>query len=328
MKIKNVHIVIFPNLLSSSITLPIEMLHAGLASSQIENKIHNISVHYISDKGCDISLHENFKIKADSSANSASYADLIIVPGIWRNPKPIIKNCSNILSYLLNQWENGATIVAVGTGVCLLAESGLLDGLAATTHWHYSKQFKKDYPKVNLKTEFFITQSNRIYCAASLNALADVMVHLVSRLYGKKAAKNVQRNFSHEIRRPYEEQRYLDGAVDRHPDELISDIQSWLKENIKEDIDLNRLAAYFSISPRTLTRRFKNSTGISTKKYIQGVRLEMAKDLLAKTNLTVHEISVAAGYESQAYLSKVFKQHFDLSPTEYRQMVRKKLFTL
>ncbi|WP_217277166.1 hypothetical protein [Photorhabdus heterorhabditis] len=91
MKIKNVHIVIFPNLLTSSITLPIEMLHAGLASSQIENKSNNISINYISDKGYDISLHENFKIKPDSSANSAPYADLIIVPSIWRNPRPIIK---------------------------------------------------------------------------------------------------------------------------------------------------------------------------------------------------------------------------------------------
>ncbi len=38
--------------------------------------------------------------------------------------------------------------------------------------------------------------------------------------------------FSHEIRKPYEEQRYLEGAVDRHADELIAQIQFWLHTNL------------------------------------------------------------------------------------------------
>ena len=52
---------------------------------------------------------------------------------------------------------------------------------------------------VELKPDFFITQSDRIYCAASLNALADIIVHIISQTYGRAAAQNVERNFSHEI---------------------------------------------------------------------------------------------------------------------------------
>ena len=62
---------------------------------------------------------------------------------------------------------------------------------------------KRDYPKVQLKPDFFITQSERMYTVASLNAPADVIVHIISQYYGREAAQHVERNFSHEIRKPY-----------------------------------------------------------------------------------------------------------------------------
>mgnify|MGYP002700862799 CR=1 FL=1 len=113
-----------------------------------------------------------------------------------------------------------------------------------------------------MKPDFFITQSERIYCAASLNALADIIVHFISQTYGRAAAQNVERNFSHEIRKPYEEQRYLEGAVDRHADELIAQIQFWLRTNLNSELGLTELAQQFGLSQRTFSRRFKLATGM------------------------------------------------------------------
>jgi transcriptional regulator GlxA family with amidase domain len=96
-----------------------------------------------------------------------------------------------LITWLKKCWQQGSTLIGVGTGVCFLAESGLLDNHSATTHWHYVEQFKRDYPKVDLKPDFFITQSDRIYCAASLNALADIIVHIIEQTYGRAAAQNV-----------------------------------------------------------------------------------------------------------------------------------------
>ena len=163
-----------------------------------------------------------------------------------------------MISWLKNMWLDGTTLIGGGTGVCFIAESGVLDNHPATTHWHYVEQFKRAYPKVKLKPDFFITQSERMYCAASLNALADIVVHIIHQTYGEEAAQHVERNFSHEIRKPYEDQRYLEGAVDRHPDELITQIQFWMRTNLSTTISLNQLADDFSISQRTLTRRFKS----------------------------------------------------------------------
>jgi transcriptional regulator GlxA family with amidase domain len=220
----------------------------------------------------------------------------------------------------------GSHIIGVGTGNCLLAEAGLLDGHPATTHWHYAKQFSQDYPNVSLKPDFFITQSERMYTVASLNALADVIVHIISQYYGKEAAQHVERNFSHEIRKPYEDQRYLAGAVNRHADELIAQIQFWLKTNLSSELDLQEVAAQFSLSYRTFTRRFRLATNQSPIEYWQQLRVEGAKELLASSNLSIQEVALEVGYNDQGHLTRVFKKVLSQTPSEYRKVVRRKLF--
>jgi transcriptional regulator GlxA family with amidase domain len=104
-------------------------------------------------------------------------------------------------------------ISAVDTGTCFLAEAGLLDDKPATTHWHYFDQFQRDYPRVKLKRQYFITQATNLNCSASVNAMADLTVHFVKRIYGQGIASFVKRNFSHEIRRSYEKTSYVEGST-------------------------------------------------------------------------------------------------------------------
>ena len=218
---------------------------------------------------------------------------------------------NGLVNWLDQSWQDSSQVIGVGTGNCLLAQAGLLDGHPATTHWHYVDQFKRDYPKVALKPDFFITQSERIYCAASLNALADIIVHLINQHYGRAAAQNVERNFSHEIRKPYEDQRYLEGAVDKHPDELIAQIQFWLRTNLSTDLSLEELASQFGLSQRSFTRRFKAATGVRATQYWQQLRIETAKELLASSNLTIQEIADQVGYQDQGHLARLFKLHLN-----------------
>jgi transcriptional regulator GlxA family with amidase domain len=140
----------------------------------------------------------------------AASNDIVYLPGLWRNPRPVVRRHPQLLAWLREQYQNGALISAVGTGCCFLAEAGLLDGKAATTHWHYFDQFQKDYPKVMLKRQHFITRAGSLYCAASVNSLADLTVHFIQRLYGKAIASHVERHFSHEIRRAYESSGFFD----------------------------------------------------------------------------------------------------------------------
>lgn len=336
-----VTLAIYPHVLATGVTLPLEMLLAGEAfAKRYDKNVATLRTQLLSEEVseiksragitmlADIALNDtNSKCKAKIAVKKEQAPDIIIVPSLWRNPRPVIKNHPKLVEWLKQCWQEGSTLIAVGTGVCFLAESGLLDNHSATTHWHYVAQFQRDYPQVDLKPDFFITQSERIYCAASLNALADIVVHIIDQHYGKAAAQNVERNFSHEIRKPYEEQRYLEGAVDRHADELIAQIQFWLRTNLNADLGLEELAIQFGLSQRSFTRRFKAATGLRATQYWQQLRIETAKDLLSSSNLTIQEIADQVGYQDQGHLTRLFKKHLNQTPKDYRAMVRRKLFS-
>lgn len=321
-------LLIYEQVLATSLTLPIEMLRAGEAFALKKNaNALSLNIQLVSTHKEPIPSRAGIILMPDCDINNALNSDIIIVPSMWRNPRPVVRKHQALVSWLHSQWSAKSTIIGVGTGVCLLAASGILDNHPATTHWHYVEQFKRDYPNVKLKPDFFITQSEGIYCAASLNALADIVVHLLEQTYGIEAAHHVERNFSHEIRKPYEQQRYLEGAVDKHPDELIAQIQFWMRTNLNSEDNLSNIAAQFNISLRSLSRRFKAATGESAIQYWQKVRIEMAKDLLTSSNLSIQEIAFQVGYQDQGHLTRTFKKILQLTPKSYRSMVRKKLFS-
>ncbi|MEM5551817.1 helix-turn-helix domain-containing protein [Pseudoalteromonas sp. NEC-BIFX-2020_002] len=324
-----ISILVYQHLLITSLTLPIEMLRAGeaFAKSHLQSiPFRPLTINLIAENTQPIKNRSGLAILPDDTHLTAPHSDLIIVPGIWRNPRPVVRANNQLVKWLGASWQNGSSIIGVGTGNCLIAEAELLNGHPATTHWHYAEQFKRDYPLVLLKPDFFITQSERLYCVASLNALADVIVHVISQYYGQAAAQHVERNFSHEIRKPYEEQRYLEGAVDRHPDELIAQIQFWLKNNVSTEQSLNDVAQLFGLSYRTFTRRFRSATNQSPIEYWQQLRVQTAKELLACSNLSIQEVALEVGYNDQGHLTRVFKKVLSQTPSEYRKVVRRKLF--
>ena len=324
----HVALVLYNHMLSTSVSLPIEMLRAGEAFALRKNKkVKRLAIEMVGETMVPVVTRALIKLQPDVNVERAHQPDFIFIPSLWRNPRPLLKKYPKLIKWLANTWAQGATLVGGGTGVCFMAESGVLDNHPATTHWHYAEQFKRDYPKVSLKPDFFITQSDRMYCAASLNALADIVVHIIHQTYGEEAAQHVERNFSHEIRKPYEEQRYLEGAADKHADELITQIQFWMRTNLSSNFTLVNVAEEFNISQRTFTRRFKAATGVKPSSYWQKLRLESAQDLLSSSNLSIQEIAFQVGFPDQANLTRLFKKTLKLTPRDYRATVRKKLFT-
>ncbi|WP_286233752.1 GlxA family transcriptional regulator [Thalassotalea sediminis] len=323
-----VALILYDHMLATSVSLPVEMLRAGEAAGLQQNKeAPRLIIEMVAEHQKPVTTRALIKLVPDVAVAKARQPDFAFIPSLWRNPRPLLKRLPNLITWLNDIWQQGSTVIGGGTGVCFMAEAGLLNNRPATTHWHYVEQFKRDYPQVHLKPDFFITQSDRIYCAASLNALADIIVHIIAQVYGKVAAQTVERNFSHEIRKPYEEQRYLEGAADRHSDELISQIQFWMQTNISSDASLATIAEQFEISVRSLTRRFKQANGISAYKYWQQLKLEVAKDLLTSSNLSIQEVAFQVGFQDQSHFTRLFKKNMASTPKDYRVIAKKKLFS-
>lgn len=315
-------------MLSTSLSLPTEMLRAAEATSlSAGNRDIRLDISTASTSAEAVTTLSGLKLQPDHQISELGICDQIYLPAIWRNPRPLIRGNPELLNWLRLQYEAGATISAVGTGCCFMAEAGLLDGKPATTHWHYFDQFQQDYPKVLLKRQYFITQAGNLYCTASVNALAELTVHFIQRLFGRPIASHVERHFFHEIRRPYETSSFDNKRSQQHPDEDIIQIQIWLQDNHSKNIALPQVAAQFDMSVRNLNRRFKAATDKSPLQFLQGIRIESAKDLLQTSNLSISEIAYKSGYQDVSHFTKRFKKLMSTTPSDYRATVRAKLFS-
>ena len=318
---------LYRDALATSVTLPMEILQAASQMARASSRSGaQVRMLLAAPEKKPYTLASGLTIEPDCAYTELPPLDLLLLPAIWRNPLPTINAMRETLGLIVEIAASGTRICSVGTGSCLLAEAGLLKGQPATTHWNYFDQFARRYPDVWLKTRHLITQSGNIYCEGSVNSIADLMVHITEEWYGSHIARAVENQFSPEIRRSFRAAAYQGEADSSHHDETIIEAQQWLQEHVGKTATMAQLAAHLELTPRTLNRRFRQATGLSPQAYLQGLRINLAKELLKHSNLGIAEISWQLGLQDASYFSPLFRRHCSMSPLRYREVVRGKLF--
>ncbi|WP_426416919.1 GlxA family transcriptional regulator [Aestuariirhabdus sp. LZHN29] len=324
-----VTVVAIEHMLGTSVSLPMEMLHAADSYRHLSRTPHTeLAINVAAVTTSAIEMAGGLRILPDTTIDQVARCDLVLVPALWRNPVPILRANEVLIQWLKTLHKKGAVLCVAGTGVCLVAESGLLDNQPATTHWYYFDRFENRYPRVHLQRDHFITEANRIYCAGSVNSVADLMVHIIEMLYDRDIASRVEQQFSREIRKSYDQIYYSFSDARNHPDEAIIRVQQWLQDNHHKVLNSAQMAAQADMSLRTFNRRFRAATGLSAHQYLLRLRIEAAKELLRQTDLGIHAISEACGFNDDAYFARSFKRQERMTPSDFRRSVRSKLFSL
>ena len=319
-----------PQMLATSTSNAYELLFAAgqIAKTYAEFRDNKLELIKVADERNRMPLSSGLSMLADECFSEQSRFDMVYLPALWRNPRPIVKNNPTLIDWIRTQYEHGAIINATGTGVCFLAEAGLLDNKPATTHWHYFEQFARDYPNVQLKRQHFITNAERLYCAASINALTDLTLHHVHRFFNKSVSDHLSRHFSHEVRQPFDQLNFSAENNSNHPDEVILQAQLWMQNNCNRTLlSINQVAAFFGMSQRNFGRRFKLATNLTPVQYLQSYRIKLARELLQNSNLSIKEIAYRVGYIDVSYFTKLFKDLSSITPKQYRTSIRAKLFS-
>lgn len=321
----NIALLTLPNAMASSLSLPLEMLNA--VSDQLKvSKQTPARTRLIGLSQAAVRCAGGLALQPEGTIDDDRHYQLIILPTRWRHPLKGVNHETALFEWLRRQYRAGATLCTVGTGSYLLAEAGLLTGQPATTHWHYFDDFAQRYPEVQLMRNYLITEAERLYCAGSVNSIADLIVHIIGELWGTTIAYRVERQFSPEIRRPFHSHAYRVGQTDLHRDEAIANTQSYIGKHFGQPLKISILAAESGLSERSFQRRFRAATGQSALDYLNNLRLSTARELLQQSNLAVTEIAQTVGINEPSYFSRLFKRQYKDSPAEYRKKVRAKLF--
>ena len=324
----NLTLVLCDNMLVSSSTLAAEIFNFASAMARASSRqAGEVTIRRVSTDDFPVQTSSGFELSPTHSLEDRFQSDLVHLPALWRNPRPIVKRARALTPWLRRQHQLNSSFTAVGTGVCFLAEAGLLEDKSATTHWHYFDQLQKSYPNLKLQRQHFTTQTGNIYCAASINAMAELIVYQVERIFGRVIARQAQRNFFHEIRNLSEAVSYSDSRELKLSDELIVQAKIWMQDNLSKHSLLSYLPEKLGVQKRTLNRRFKIATGKTPGEYLNEVRMNFACDLLKNTDLSILEIASFSGFSDNSWFSARFKQWSGSTPKAYRSSVRAKTFS-
>ncbi|WP_417779216.1 GlxA family transcriptional regulator [Stutzerimonas xanthomarina] len=275
----------------------------------------------VSPDGRSVSTFSGPRIEVDSALDDA---DAVILPAFWGDFDAINQRYPQVSHWLQERHAAGSAICGEASGAFWMAEAGLLDGREGTTHWRFAQEFVARFPRVLFTQEKHLTDSDNLYCAGGTTSACDLYIHLVERFCGAHIAQGMARDILFEVRRNYSPGRIGFGGQKLHLDTRVLQIQEWLEEHFAEKFRFEDVARDHGMSIRNFMRRFQTATGDKPLHYLQRLRIETAKNLLSTTRKSIKTISYEVGYDDASFFARLFRQHTELSPNQYRQQYRHK----
>lgn len=321
---KRITILATPDTIATSVLGPMDIFsQAGILWNYIQGLPLTpfFQVEIVSEDGQPVKCLNDVYMTPHRAIDAVERTDLIFISSIT-DVERAISHGAQTLDWLKYHFQRGASIASVCTGAFLLAETGLLDGKTATTHWGFVDLFRQMYPRVNLKPRRLITDEGTLYCAGALAAGLDLSIYLVEKYCGHKVAVQCSKALVQDMGRNSQAPYSVFQFQKNHADETIKLSQKWIEDHYTHDVDLNQVARSHGMSRRTFERRFKRATGDTPLLYLQRTRVEAAKRLIENGNNTIDEIGYQLGYENSGHFREVFRKHTGLLPTEYQRHFR------
>jgi transcriptional regulator GlxA family with amidase domain len=256
--------------------------------------------------------------------NDHPTAEIVILPELWLAPDEDLKGrYPGLMDWIRQCFRDGASIYSACSGAIMLAETGLLDGRKATSHWGYQNLFRTSYPNVRFEPEpnlCFADPSGRIVTAGGTSSWHDLAIHIISRHCSTGEALRIAKVYL--LKLHSEGQLPFETLVRHvpHADAVVRSCELWLGDHFREAEPVARVVAHAGIPERTVKRRFKAATGTTLMDYVQNLRIEEAKRQLETSKTAFDKIAAEVGYENLGFFRRLFKRRTGLTPSNYRKM--------
>jgi Transcriptional regulator containing an amidase domain and an AraC-type DNA-binding HTH domain len=242
-------------------------------------------------------------------------SDTVIVPGVY---SALDFADEDVFHALRRASAENARLASICTGACILAASGILQGLRATTHWELADALASAYPDIKVEPDILFVDNGRILTSAGLASGIDLCLHIIRKDLGENAASALAEFFVVPLEREGRHAQLIRRGTPES-DESLTGLQLWLLENIHLNHTLESISRHACMSPRTLNRKFQEQTGMAPMLWLNQKRIRRAQALLESTSMPVEQIAGATGYGSASAFRAGFKRSVGISPMGWRK---------
>ncbi|NDK88097.1 helix-turn-helix domain-containing protein [Gordonia desulfuricans] len=316
--VQSVVVLLLPPIVGFDASIPPLLL--GEACDDIGERLYDVTTVGLSTGA--VATTSGYGWVAEAGLEAIADADTVIVPGTRFPPARSDGILSDDVAAALASRRPDARLVSICTGAFVLGAAGVLDGRRATTHWRYADDFRRLYPDVDLDESVLFVDDGDVLTSAGLAAGIDLCLHIIRRDHGAAVANRVAR---HCVVPPWREggqAQFIEHRLPVEADRSTAPTQQWALSCLAEPLTVDRLAAHARMSSRTFIRRFRAETGRAPGAWLRERRLDLARQLLETTDLSVEVIAARSGLGSADNLRHHLRTELGMAPSAYRRTFR------
>jgi transcriptional regulator GlxA family with amidase domain len=224
-----------------------------------------------------------------------------------------------LVGWIRDVAPNVRRVCSVCTGTFVLAAAGLLSGRRATTHWGSCGLLSQKHPDVSVEIDPVFVHDSGIWTSAGVTAGIDLALSLLENDCGHREAMRVAQRMVVFLKRPGGQAQFsVPLQLQSSEDKMFEQTLSWIQDNLRHDLRVERLAEKAGMTPRTFARIFRQKTGKSPGKAVEEFRVEAARRALEDSTVGLKEVATRSGFQSEEHLRRAFRRRLNVLPHEYR----------
>jgi transcriptional regulator GlxA family with amidase domain len=259
---------------------------------------------------------------ADTTFDRADTAfDLLLVAG---GPSLPTGGCDpRLVAWLRAMAPNCPQYGSICTGAFALGHAGLIDDKTVTTHWSDAAMLAEQFPMARVEFDRIYIRDGALVTSAGVTAGIDLGLALVQEDHGSEVALAVAKRLVVVAQRQGGQSQFSPFLVPpSRPQSPIAVVHQHVMANLGDPHSVDAMAAIAGMSPRTFARVFKQQTRLTPADFVEGVRIDAARNRLEGEDLAIKVVAYESGFKNAEHMRLAFLRRLGLTPTDYRARFR------
>lgn len=318
---KHISIIIYEDVLPTAVSNTAALLMSANDAVVKRGRPAPFQVELIGVKGKNVQPGTPVQFYCSKTISDNFDTDIVIVPPMSTAPDNIdalFSKNTRLLGWIKKQYDAKAQVMSLCTGAYFLAECGLLNGRAATSHWGAIEDLQKRYPLIDFKADHVVTYSEAIVTGGGGFSSLNALLYFIEKNCGKDISIELSKIYALDYGRTTQSIFTVFSGRRLHNDDEIHEAQRYIEKQFETDISVEQIARQVNMSKRNFIRRFKNATSLSPIEFIQRIKVEAAKKAFEDGETNIAAITYRVGYNDLKTFRTIFKRITGSTPVEYR----------